>query len=339
MEKALNYISYLITRAFMSLFAALPMSLGFAFMRALAKVGFYLIPGRRRVALENLKLAFGDEKTEEERVRIAKESLVNAAYSPMELIHCDRIMREWKERFTFEGDELIDERVQNKKGFFVFGGHLGAWMLIPIFPVRFLPGDALGNVVIRPQRNPYFDSYLRNLVKKWRGNMINTRGTGDIIEDLAKKGEMVGFYMDQEARREQGVFVDFFSHPACSHVVPAYLAWKHNIPMFPYWMVREAPGYVKAVFTKPIEIPDTGNKDEDIKVATQNMVRAVEDAIRLYPEQWFWVHRRWRRQEDGSDKKDKKKRRVSRTALRRKGARISSIDVAARESERKGEGR
>jgi KDO2-lipid IV(A) lauroyltransferase len=340
MVNVLNYISYLLIRFFMGAFAALPMSFGFAFARALGVAGYYLTPGRRKVALENLELALGAERSEEERERIAKEAFVNAVISAMEFIHCDRIMTEWKERFSFEGDELIDEMIQKKKGFFVFGGHLGAWMLIPIFPTRFLSENMPGNVVIRPQRNPYFDRHLRTIVEKWRGRMINTRGTGDLIEELVKKGEMVGFYMDQEARREQGVFVEFFGRPASSHVVPPYLAWKHDIPMFPYWMVREAPGRVKAVFKPPIKIVKTGNKDDDIRVSAQNMVKAVEDAIRLYPEQWFWVHRRWKRKVDGSDREERKeqrKRRKARSRLRRRGAYVTSKDVSAREAKEAGD--
>ncbi len=329
--KIFNYVTYLLIRLVMAVFTTLPLSVSFALVRSLAGVAYSLMPGRRKTALENLRIAFGESKSEEELERIAKESFVNAAYSPIELVNADKIISEWKERFTFEGDDLIDQAVRDGKGFFVFGGHLGCWTLIPIFPVRFLPEDQMGNVVIRPQRNPYFDNYLRGIVKKWRGNMINTRGTGALIEELAEKGEMVGFYMDQESRREQGVFVEFFGRPACTHVVPAYLAWKHKIPMFPYWMPRTEPGHSKVVFRPPIEIPQTGDKDEDLRIATQNMVKAVEDAIRLYPEQWFWVHRRWKRQADGSDKKKKKKRLISRTGLRKKGVRISSEDIMARE--------
>ncbi len=333
MANVLNYISYLLIRLFMATFAALPMSFGFAFAKALGVAGYYLLPGRRKIALENLELALGAERTEEERERIARESFINAAYSAMEMIHFERIIAEWKERFSFEGDELIDEMIRKKKGFFVFGGHLGAWMMLPIFPKRFIPG----NVVIRPQRNPYFDRYLRRLVEKWGGRMINTRGTGDLIEDLAKKGEMVGFYMDQESRREQGVFVDFFGRPASSHVVPPYLAWKHDIPMFPYWMPRETPGRVNVIFKPPVEFVKTGDKDNDIRVNTQRLAREVEDTIRRYPEQWFWVHRRWKRQMDGSDREERKKLKKRGKSKRGRGAYVTSKDVSARESKQSGD--
>jgi len=292
MLKAINYLVYLLARGYFALGKVLPMRPTFGFFWLMGNLIYFLLRGRRKIALRNLEIAFGKEKSEKERRRICRQAFINAAYTAGELMFMDRICKNWKEHFSFEGDEMIDECIQKKQAFFVFGGHMGGWMMIAMVPQRFGIG---GGVVIRPQRNPYLDRFLRNLVAKYGGVMINTRGTGKLIEKMIMEGKLVGFYMDQEARRKQGIQVDFFGLPAWSHVVPGYLAWKHRIPMFPFWIIRKKPGYFHAIFRKPIEFTYSGDKEKDVREVTQRIVKEVERTIREHPEQWFWVHNRWRR--------------------------------------------
>jgi len=317
--KALNYLEYLFARGFFALGKILPMEPTFRFYRGVGIIAYYLFRGRRKIAMRNLEIAFGREKSLEERKRICKMAFINASYAVGEFMFFDRICTNWRKHFTFEGDEMIDECIRKKQGFFVFGGHLGGWMMIAMVPQRF---GVQGGVVIRPQRNPYIDRFLRNLVAKYNGIMINTRGTGKLIEKMILDGKLVGFYMDQESRRKQGIQVDFFGLPAWSHVVPGYLAWKHRIPMFPFWIIRKKPGYFHAIFRNPIEFTYSGDKEKDVREVTQRIVKEVECAIREYPEQWFWVHNRWRRTL-GEVKKEKKWRRK----LIEKGEYITSAQV------------
>lgn len=303
LKKVLNYLSYITLRLILGMFHFVPMRIGFGIGRILGEVAYRVFPERRRIALRNLEIAFGKEKSEEERKAILRKAFINAGYTVMEFIYMKKITDNWREHFEFEGAELLDECIKKKKSFFVFGGHLGAWMLIRVFPKRF----SSGNVVITRQRNPYIHRWIESLVRKSGGRMLPTRGAGKLIEELILKGEIVGFYLDQEAKKSQGVMVDFFGLPASSHVVPGYLAWKHRIPMFPYWMIRVRPGYVKAIFKPPVEFSYTGNKEYDIRAVTQKIVKEVENAIRAYPEQWFWVHNRWKRTL-GEDKKKKRKK-------------------------------
>jgi len=292
--KTIDYLIFQLIMFFRWLAARLPEQAMYRVAYRLGRLSYYFLGSRRSLALSNLELALGDQTTPARRVEILRESLVHLAYTFVELMHMDKIMADWENRFEFEGDRAIDEAIGRKQGFFVFGGHLGGWTMIKSFALRFrIPG----NVIIRPQRNPYLDQWLRNYVafQGQGGRMIHTRGTGDLIERLIQNGEMVGMFMDQESRRAQGVFVRFFGQPANSLVVPAHLVRKHRIPMFPYWIPRTSPGHFKNIFLEPIPILDTGDSEADLKAMTQTIVSEVERAIRQYPEQWLWLHSRWKR--------------------------------------------
>jgi KDO2-lipid IV(A) lauroyltransferase len=307
MIRLLNYLAYLALRIAWFMGKFLPMKPTFACAWLLGNLAYYILPGRRRIALKNLEIAFGKEKSEAERKRICRRSFVNLVYSGTEFLFMERIAKDWKNRFIFEGDQMIDDCIRRKQAFFVFGGHLGGWMMIAMVPQRF---GVSGGVVIRPQRNPYIDAFIRRLVAKAKGVMINTRGTGKQIEKMIMDGWLIGFYMDQESRRKMGIPVDFFGMPAYSHVVPGYLAWKHKIPMFPFWMPRIKPGYFKAIYRPSIEFTYSGDKEKDIRDVTQRIVKEVENTIREYPEQWLWAHNRWSRTLRGEEeRKEQKKKR------------------------------
>jgi KDO2-lipid IV(A) lauroyltransferase len=288
--------------------------------------------------LFNLEQALGETTTPEERERIAWQSFESSIFITFaELLHMDQIYARWQEHFRFEGAEIVDRFVERGQGFFVFGGHFGGWTSMASVTLRFprCPGF---NMVARPQRNPYIQQLLEYLAGKFGGNIITTRGTGALIEERIKQGHLVGLYMDQESRRDQGIFVKFFGREASSHVVPGYLAWKNNIPLIPYWIVRERPGYFNVIFREPLQYELTDDVDENNRRVTQAIAAEVERTIREHPEQWLWAHNRWRRRPDGTkiELYEKKKRWWSRSQARRSGAYLSSQDQAenmgARES-------
>jgi KDO2-lipid IV(A) lauroyltransferase len=310
MLKALNYLVYLLFRGFVLLGNVLPMRPTFAVSAWLATIAYYLLGSRRKTALRNLEMAFGDKLTARERDRLARQAMVNLVYSAVEFLFMWRIAENWQEHFIFEGDEVIEQNIINKRPFFVFGGHLGGWMMLAMVGERWKKFNVRGGCVMRPQRNPYIDAYIRGLAKRYGdSSFIGTRGTGKVIEKMIMDGGLVGFYMDQESKRKQGILVDFFGMPAYSHVVPGYLAWKHRIPMYPFWIVRTKPGYFHVIYREPIKMDYTGDKEKDIREVTQRIVKEVEDTIRQHPEQWLWFHNRWKRTlgEDQPKKSRKKK--------------------------------
>lgn len=307
LRKIGDYIVYRIFLFFMFLGKVAPMEPFFAAAKPLAKIGLFFIPGYKKIALRNLEIAFGDKLTPADRERICQEALYHLVMSGIEFLFAKRIAVNWQKHFTFEGDEIIDRHVKNKEAHFVFGGHLGGWTMLEMLTRRWQPDGFKGATVMRKYPNPYIDKFLHDLAQSYGSEFLATSNTGKRLEQLIKQGAMVGFMMDQESRRGQGIQVDFFGLPAFSHVVPAYLAWKHHLPVYPFWYIRERPGHFHVIYRKPIEMSYTGNKEHDIRVITQNMTKELERTISEYPEQWLWFHNRWKRT-IGEDKKERKDR-------------------------------
>ena len=326
--RALNYTVFAMIRVILFAGRWLPMAPTFWLMRRMGALAYRLAKKRRALMLYNLELALGDQTTPEQRERIARESMINLFFSVGELLHMDQIYDHWEEHFHFEGEEHVRPLVEQKKGFFGIGAHLGGWML-PGAIYCLLPELPWANMVARPLRNPYMQGLLEYLAKNFDGSIITTRGTGQQIVDAVARGELVGFYMDQESRRDQGIFVNFFGHDASSHVVPGYLAWKHQIPFIHVWHVRERPGSFRVMLGPPLQYELTGDPDENNRRVTQAIANEVESLIRQHPEQWLWAHNRWRRRPDGTKVKiHEKKKKKNRAAARKKGDYLSSEDQA-----------
>ena len=332
--KAVNYFASLLSKIVLTIGRWLPMGPTFRLMRLLGGLAWRVSQKRRALMLYNLELALGGETTTEERERIGRESMINVFISVGECLHMYKIYDRWERHFQFEGKEWVRQLIDRKQGFFAFGGHFGGWMLpgAIMLPFPDLPGAAM---VARPLRNPYMQELLEHMAKDFGGRLLTTRGTGQEIVAAAERGEMIGLYMDQESRRDQGIFVKFFGREASSHVVPGHLVWKHDIPLIPYWLVRLEPGRYRVTLGPPVEYELTDDPEENNRRVTQAMASEVERIIRLHPEQWLWAHNRWRRRPDGTkDTRFEKKKKRGRKQARRKGNYLSSVDQAKRAAER-----
>lgn len=108
-----------------------------------------------------------------------------------------------------------------------------------------------------------------------------------------KNGGCVGILLDQNARRKAGIFINFFGQPACTNKGLALMALKTGAPVIPAFLVRHKMSF-KVIFGNEIPLVCTGKKAEDIEANTLKYNQAIEAIIREYPDQWFWVHKRWK---------------------------------------------
>jgi len=113
-----------------------------------------------------------------------------------------------------------------------------------------------------------------------------------ILKGLKNK-ELIGILLDQNTHRNAGVFVDFFGPPACTNEGLALLALRTETPVIPLFCMREGDRF-RVEFGSALPLVRTGDKGRDIKINTRQYNRALEEIIRRYPEQWFWVHQRWK---------------------------------------------
>jgi len=272
-------------------FSLIPLFLRKAFFIGLWRLFYHVSPRHRLIAFYNLKRAF-PEKSMAEIGRIAQGAYRNLAIVCAEFFDLPKMNKSrLNGLLDIEGLERAQQALGKKKGLLFFGAHFGNWELMAVsVAVLIAPGVA----VYRPLDNPWLERLIR-YVRAVTGNIPvpKRRAMLQMFRCLARNGT-VGVLIDQNVSWKEGIFVDFFGRPACTTDGLAQMALKSETPVMPAFMVRKPDGRYRFVIGDEVSIIRTGNWEADIKANTQQFTSMIEDVIRQYPEQWLWLHHRWK---------------------------------------------
>lgn len=280
-------------RFILSFFRCVPVRLRTDVFVSLFLAFYHLSPRRRLIAIHNLKRAF-PEKPMTEITRIAKGVYRNMAVVAAEFFDIPRMTSDRiREAVEVEGLQHGEEALKKNRGLLVFGAHFGNWELEAI-ALSLLLHPAV--VIYRTLDSPLLDQLVIS-VRSSTGNKLlpKQQAMRPMLRALKANG-IVGLLIDQNWSWQEGVFVDFFGRPACTSDGLALLALHTGAPVLPAFMVRLENGRYKLVIGEEVEIIDTGQRGKDVLINTQNFTRIIEDMIRRYPDQWLWVHQRWKTQ-------------------------------------------
>ncbi len=243
-----------------------------------------------RIALKNIQFSKGHVDTGDPD-RFVRRVYRHLALGLVEMLMIPRfILQNTLERhIRFHGFELMNALLAEGKGVIVTVGHLGSWEFIALGGPR--AGYRL-NSVARPIENPWVDRYL-NSFRTSTGQEIISKydAVGAMIRALKRK-EILVVQVDQDAR-SSGVFVKFFGRPASTHRSPAVLALKYGCPILPLNIYREGRLH-HAVAGKPIRPEDYRDQADPVKAIAQEYTDQLAGFIRAHPDQWFWLHDRWK---------------------------------------------
>lgn len=273
----------------------LPRSLTLPLAEALGSLAFRLGKKRADVARENIRRAF-PEKGAAEVDRIARRVFENIAVVIFDFFRIPWLDMKSMSRFIdFEGVEHFERAIKKGRGVMLLTAHFGNWEMMAAAVGGFLhPVD----IVARELDSPVVDE-LVNWVRTRAGNGIisKTRAMRKLLKSLSGNG-VVGILLDQNVQLADSVFVDFFGTRAATNKGPARLAASTGAAVVPIFNVREGARYRIMLFEE-LEMADTGDKERDTQVNTERCTKVIEDVIREYPDQWFWVHRRWKTRPPG----------------------------------------
>jgi KDO2-lipid IV(A) lauroyltransferase len=257
----------------------------------LGRAAYWVLPGRRRVALDNLILVYGDTLSPAARATLARRCFEHLGTTAVE---CCRLFFGPAERLLGrvrgQGMEHIGQALARGRGIFFLTGHFGNWELLAA--THGLAGFGL-SVVVRPLDNPYLDRLIARARERSGLRAISKRDAVLGVRAALARGECIGILLDQDAGRD-GVFVPFLGHPASTSRALAVLAIKTRAPVVPAFIHRLPDGGHELVLDPEIPLAITGDLDHDIEVNTARFTAAIERHVRAHPEQWFWVHRRWK---------------------------------------------
>lgn len=257
-------------------------------------IGWYVRAADRQVALENLALAFPG-KSEDERRRIARESFARVGMCALEWAACARHDR-WIAETVLEGREHVDAALARKAGAIWVNAHVGNWELSAAATAKAgYPCGVIATTVRYPRVNKLsIDERARNGVATIERD---TPSSGrDLLRFFRRKDATLGILMDHD-NNTPSVQVDFFGRPAWTAMGVAELSIRFGAPVVSGFFVRDPDGRRHVPIAPPIFPPENVSKADQLQVVrdlTQRYTKRIEDHIRAHPEDWAWMHRRWK---------------------------------------------
>jgi KDO2-lipid IV(A) lauroyltransferase len=290
-------LEYAAAWPFIKILGTLPRPLSRAFAIAISQLVYLFHFRLRQVGMRNLEMVF-PEKSVAERKRILRGEFTSLGRQLAELCQFPRYTPENIDQVVvYDGLENYERAYARGKGVLFLTAHFGGWELSAF--AHSLHGHWV-NIVMRPMDNQHLDRMLQSY-RTMHGNKVVPKD--DFVRGLLaamKAGETVGILMDTNMTPPQGVFVDFFGIPACTASGLARIALRTDaavVPGFTIW--DKSLGKYRLRFDPALELIRTGNLEDDIVANTQMFTKVIEDYVRKYPEQWLWVHRRWKTRPEG----------------------------------------
>ncbi len=290
-------LEYLPISAMVRTLAAMPLQRAVTVGASMGAIAMRLDLPNRKIALKNLSIAFPVLD------RAAHLRILGAMYRDW-----GRMMAEWTHHreltraniesyVTYDGIENLDHalKISGKRGLIVLTAHYGNFELLPL--AHTIYGYRLA-MVHRPLRNPLVDLQVRRGRTRFGAEVVERKQAGRAVLKYLRDQRQVAVALDLDVR--EGVFVDFFGMKASTSDAIARIAVATKAPVVPAFMVREGHSTRHRITILPaMEIVSAGNREENVRENTQRMTDVIEMMIRRHPEQWNWIHRRWKTRPPG----------------------------------------
>jgi len=259
--------------------------------RFLGHIWYVADKRHRDVALENLTHVFGAEKSALEIRAMARRVFYHLVLVVFEIGWSRRLRkRDFFRYFSFSGLHHLQKAHERGRGVLILTGHVGNWELLTMAAAML---GSPTSAIYRPLEFKPLDRFFIHLRTRYGAVLYPKKNAMRPVLRALKSGKLVGILLDQNAHVQDGVFVDFFGRKACTSEGLSLIAQATDTPVVPLFLLREKAGF-RVEFGPELPIIRTGDKIRDIEVNTRQYNRAIENVIRRYPDQWFWVHRRWK---------------------------------------------
>ncbi|HTU91040.1 MAG TPA: hypothetical protein VMF69_13255 [Gemmataceae bacterium] len=310
-SKLADFAVYLVVRAIVCFLQALSFRAACQMASGLAWLAYHVDRRHRLVALDNLRHAFG-EGDDAERDRLVRAIYRHFCTMLMEIIHLPRKLhpQNWKRHMMLVNHQPILDVLLSDRPVLVISGHFGNWELGGyIFALLGFRTHAIA----RPLDNPYVDAFLCRFREHTGQKVLRKDGDFDKMQQVLASGGILLTLGDQDAG-QKGQFVDFFGRPASTHKAVALLALEYNVPMMVMTGTRMSPlaaggsdnWHYEGEVADIIYPEEYKDRRDAVPALTQRFTTTLERMIRHHPEQYFWLHRRWKHQPKRQRSRDRK---------------------------------
>lgn len=274
-----------------SLFLLLPLNIGLLIGAFFGNFAYIVLGEYRRLSKKHLKDAFNGVLSDEEASKIAKSCFSNLGKGFAEILSLPKIKKNIDKLISIQGIENIDRAFKEGKGVIAVTGHIGNWEFLPMY---FAQKGYSTNVIARPIYYEKYNEWIMFLRKSMGVNIIFRTDSPRKILRLLKNNELVGIVPDQDIDSIEGVFVDFFGEKAFTPSAPVKLAMVSGSPIVPIFIIRESNDKHTIYVEEPIRVESSGNRELDLLFFTQKWSNVLESYVRKFPDQWVWMHKRWK---------------------------------------------
>ena len=288
-----DFLIYLAVRLLVCILQGLSFPAACGVARFLAWAAYHLDKRHRLVAQENLAKAFPGKYTEAEIDRIVRGVYRHFCTVLIEIVQMPRRLHvhNWKRQVQLVHGERVIDAMLSGRPLLIVTGHYGNWEMAGY--VIGLAGFRT-HAIARPLDNPYLDDFLRAFRERTGQRLLAKHGDFDKMQQILDSGGVIATLADQDAG-QRGLFVDFFGRPASTHKAVALMAIEHRVPMVVVGTPKMNRKY--HIASADVIFPEDYEKTPNaVREMTQRFTRDLENLVRLAPEQYFWVHRRWKHQ-------------------------------------------
>lgn len=258
---------------------------------------YHCLPIRRSVIRQNIRMALGRLLTQEQQVKLAKSFYRHLGLLAVEILWVDWQSPEaLRKRVEVRGLQYLLDAGKLGKGALILSGHFGNWELAPIGAILgFTEYKGRLHILRRQIVNKTVEKILFRRFYEVGLGIIPKKRSLDRVLDALERNEAVGFIMDQYARPgKEGIEVDFFGRPAGTFKSLAMVARSSGAPVIPAASWREEKKHVFE-FYSPVPWVERADPDEEIRANTLRYNGVLEELVLRHPDQWWWMHRRWKR--------------------------------------------
>jgi len=271
----------------------LPEKAMYGFGDWLSKTGYVFAVRQRRIALESLSMAFGQERSREQIVALAKATFQEMGKGMVELIYFMEHPELVKKKVRIEGKEFLLEAFKEGKGVIGVSAHFGSF---PLMLLRLIQEGIKTSAIIRFARDEKIERYFQSKRQQLGLNTIYSTPRKTCVDNsirVLRNNEFLFIPLDQNFG-SAGVFVDFFGRQAATATGPIIFALRTGAPILPMFIVRQKDDTHRIIIEPAIHIEEKEDNEATIQHNIARITKIIESYIREYPQEWGWIHRRWK---------------------------------------------